>query len=130
MAPMWWKAVLGIPTVAAVLAGCASSHTGGGTPASTPPAKVGLLAVHVGLFGGPPRRDGRMAASNAPDPDTAVSVMDATGRTWRATTGRDGIASVSVPAGRYTVSAPCGAPRRVSVLASKRTYVQVACDIP
>ncbi len=71
-----------------------------------------------------------MAESNAPDPDTAVSVMDGTGHTWRATTGRNGVASLPLPAGRYAVSTPCGAPRRVTVLASRRTYVQVACDIP
>jgi hypothetical protein len=130
MTPTLWKGFLVGPAVAAVLAGCSSSHPGSGAPSSTPAVPAGLLAVHVGLFGGPERPGGGMADSNAPQPDAVVRVMDNTGRTWSATTGRDGIARVSVPAGRYTVSSPCGAPQRVAVVAGQRAYAQVACDIP
>ena len=110
-------------SAAALLAGCAGGHKGSVTPLST-------IAVHVGLFGGPLRPDGGMAESNAPQPDATVTVLDDSGRRWSAKTGQDGVASVSVPAGQYTVSSVCGSPQRVTVLAGKRAYVQLTCAIP
>lgn len=72
-----------------------------------------------------------MADSNAPQPNAPVNVMDDTGRKWSAKTGRDGVATLSVPAGHYTVSSSfCGSPRRITVVAGTRSYVQVACPIP
>jgi hypothetical protein len=72
-----------------------------------------------------------MADSNAPQPNAPVRVVDDTGRKWSATTGQDGVATVSIPAGEYTVSSSsCGSPQRVTVVAGKRAYVQVVCAIP
>ncbi len=72
-----------------------------------------------------------MGASNAPESGAPVSVVDDAGRRWAAKTGRDGIASLSVPAGQYRVSSSfCGSPQRVAVVAGKRTYAQIVCAIP
>jgi hypothetical protein len=131
MVPTRCRALLVGATVAGVLAGCSSGHPKSGPPSSKSVVSTGLLAVHVGLFGGPERPDGGMAESNAPQPDAAVSVRDSTGHTWRATTGRDGVATIPVPAGRYTVSSPfCAGPQRVTVVRGQRAHVQVACTIP
>jgi hypothetical protein len=110
-------------TMAALLLGCTSSADGPGTTPST-------VAVHVGLFGGPGGPGGGMAASDAPQADALVSVVSETGRTWRARTGRDGTASVSVPAGRYTVSTSCGSPQPVTVPSGHRASVEIQCAVP
>jgi hypothetical protein len=123
--------LLAAATALALCAGCMSRDSGSAAQSPKPAVHTGVLVVHVGAFGGPLRRDGRMGASNAPESDAPVSAMAATGRTWTATTGRDGIASWSVPAGQYRVSSSfCGSSQRVTVVAGKRAYVQIACVIP
>src|SRR3954469_14578803 len=95
--------------VAAVSAACSSARG----DASTARAK---LVVHVTLSGGPMRPDGRMALSDSPDVGDRVTVTGAGGRTWSARVGRDGDATLTLPAGGYRVtSATCGAGRRVAV---------------
>jgi hypothetical protein len=108
-----------------------SGDNGSAAHSPKPAVHAGVLAVHVGAFGGPPRLGGGMGASNAPESNAPVSVVAATGRTWTVTSGRDGIASLSVPAGQYRVSSPsCGSPHRVTVVAGKRAYAQIVCVIP
>jgi hypothetical protein len=85
--------LLAAATALALCAGCMSRDSGSAAQSPKPAVHTGVLVVHVGAFGGPLRRDGRMGASNAPESDAPVSAMAATGRTWTATTGRDGIAA-------------------------------------
>jgi len=109
-------------SASAVCAACTASHP---APASAE------LQVHVGLFGGPLLPNGKMADSNAPQPDAPISVADRTGHMWRAKTDQYGVATVSIPPGQYTVSSSsCGSPQRVTVVAGKRAYVHVVCAIP
>jgi hypothetical protein len=92
----------------------------------------GGLTVHVGVFGGPMRPDGQMAASNTPQQDARITVTDNRGHTWTARTNRSGIASFTVPAGRYFVHAPCGpvAPKGYPVRAGHTARVNLRCDVP
>jgi hypothetical protein len=130
MTPTWCRVFL-LGMAMAVLAGCASRDAGFDTRLPMPAARVGLLTVHVGLFGGPPRRGGGMALSNAPEASAPVSLTADSGRTWSAKTDRSGLTRFAVPADRYTVSSSfCGAPQHVTIVAGKRAYVQLACAIP
>ena len=108
------------------LAGCASSaggHAGGG--------HLATLTVHVGIFGGPARPDGEMAASNEPDAGARILVTDRAGSTSSAKTDSDGIATFSLRPGHYTVSGPCtvGA-RAVDVRSGPAAHVELRCDVP
>lgn len=108
------------------LTGCASSGGAAGAGSTS-----SILDVHVGVFGGPLLPDGKMAASNAPRAGATVKVSDGAGHRWTATTGQNGIASMTVPAGRYTVtSSSCGPAQHANALAGKTSYVQIQCDVP
>jgi hypothetical protein len=109
----------------AAMVGCASDHQAGGGPATD-------LIVHVGVFGGPMRPNGEMAASNAPQRDARITVTDRSGHTWTARTNRLGIASFAVPAGSYQVHGPCEPtkPEVVAVRSGHIARVQVQCDVP
>jgi hypothetical protein len=117
----WLRAAVLCASAAALVAACAN----GGQPEST-------LLVHIGLFGGPGLPGGGMADSDAPAPDSPVTVRNAAGREWRAETGRDGVARFTVRPGRYVVtSSYCGhGPQQVTVKAGRRVHVQIRCDIP
>src|SRR4051794_2872629 len=112
--------------LAAVSAACSSSARGDGAA----PAQAKLV-VHVTLSGGPMRPDGRMALSDSPDVGDRVTVTGAGGRTWSARVGRDGDATLTLPAGGYRVtSATCGAGRRVAVQAGATARPSLPCDVP
>jgi hypothetical protein len=120
-----------LATIAAVLTGCTSGNSGPAASPSRSAVHLGRLAVHIGLFGGPVRPGGGMADSNAPQPNAIVIATDDAGGMWSARTGQDGVATLSLPIGRYTVSSTsCGSPQRIAVLTGKRAYAQIACAIP
>jgi hypothetical protein len=126
-----FKVHLVATTAATVLTACTSGHSGPAGSSSRSAVYLGRLAVHIGLFGGPARPGGGMAASNAPQPNAIVIATDDAGRKWSARTGQDGVASLSLPIGRYTVSSTsCGSPQRIAVETGKRAYAQIACAIP
>ena len=112
--------------LAVLLAGCSSVGPNA-------PARPARLIVHVGMFGGPMRPDGHMAASNAPavgEQVVAVAVGRA-GRRYTGTTGADGLATLRLPAGRYRVgSGYCGGPRTVTVPVGGSARVDIRCDVP
>lgn len=106
---------------AAVLGGCSSMTT---SPVT--------LKVHIVLFGGPPRPDGRMALSNAPEPDVSVTVANQAGRRWTVQTDQDGVATFSVHPGNYTLQSPACGPvssRQIAVKADDRAYLAIRCDV-
>ena len=114
-----WLALVGL-----LAAGCSDA---GGTQ-----ARPVTLRVHLGLFGGPMRPDGGMAASNAPQPNAPIVIIasDRIRRTSR--TDARGIATFSVLPGRYIVDSPtCGhGPQRVVIHPNLVAHVEVRCDIP
>lgn len=110
------------------LAGCASSAAGdaGGEHLAT-------LTVHVGIFGGPERPDGGMAASNAPAANAPVVIADRSGVTERAKTDADGVARFFVAPGRYLVRSPsCGPARSQAVVVhgNHSAHLDIRCDVP
>jgi hypothetical protein len=121
----WFRAALLCASTAALVAACGNGHHPPAPPEST-------LLVHIGLFGGPGLPGGGMADSNAPAPGAPVTVQNATGREWRAETGRSGVARFTIRPGRYVVtSSYCGhGPQRVAVKADRPARVQIRCDIP
>lgn len=116
--------VLALLTGVAVLAGC----TGGGSSS----AALATLTVHIGLFGGPARPGGGMALSNSPAENENVTAVDAAGSQSRTRTDANGVATLSLAPGRYTVfSTYCGTgPHRAVLSANRTTRLQIDCPIP
>jgi hypothetical protein len=110
------------------LAACSSGHAGGAA-VTRPHAR---LEVHIDLFGGPVRPDGRSALSNSPVPRVRIIAIDASGARRSALTGSDGTAGFDLPIGRYTVVPHyCGETRHhVAVAAGHTARVQIACPVP
>ncbi len=114
-----------------ILAGC----TGGGADfgvASGHDLGPATLTVHIGLYGGPLRPDGRMALSNSPAANENVTAVDAEGRRSTAPTDADGVVTMRLAPGRYTVfSTYCGTgPHHVVLTADRSARVQIDCPIP
>jgi hypothetical protein len=135
-----WAALLIAVATAGVLCACTgvhqnsrahSSSTVGPTQTILSTGKGASLAVHIGLFGGPLKPDGTPALSNSPQADATVIAIDRDGHRRSALTGRDGVATFSVPEGQYTVSSSfCGAPHHVAVKAGERAHVEIVCPVP
>lgn len=108
------------------LAGCTGSSSKSGK------GSVATLTVHIGLFGGPARPGGGMALSNNPAQGENVTAVDAGGRKSVARTDADGIATMRLAVGRYTVfSTYCGTgPHHLMLTEHRTTRVQIDCPIP
>ena len=113
-----------LAVAAFALSGCAGHVT------TTESAPTVHLTVHLGLFGGPARPNGRMGLENESDPGAPITLTDPTGRTWRVRTDDNSIARFAIQPGRYTVDSPtCGhGPRHVMIRSDRR--VQLRCDVP
>ena len=118
-------AVALLATAATMSVAACATHTSSAQSATTV-----HLSVHLGLFGGPARPNGRMAADNGPDPGAPITVQDATGHTWRVRTNDHSFAEFDIRPGRYVVNSPtCGdGPRHVLVNSDVR--IQLRCDVP
>jgi hypothetical protein len=73
--------------------------------------------------------DGQMAASNRPMTGATFTVRDRAGHSWRATTGADGTASLSLAPGGYTVHSSCQT-TTVVVRSGQTTRANLHCDVP
>ncbi|HZC72534.1 MAG TPA: carboxypeptidase-like regulatory domain-containing protein [Jatrophihabitans sp.] len=115
----------------AILAGCSSggSDSNGG---SGEDAGLATLTVHIGLFGGPAKPGGGMALSNSPVANENVTAVNAAGRQVTAQTDADGVATMTLRPGRYTVfSTYCRVGTHHAVLAAnKAAHVQIDCPVP
>lgn len=141
MTSLWRSLAIALGTVSLVGA-CTHGHgSSSASSSSTQSTSVriaesslsdeAIIAVHIGLFGGPVRTDGKMALSNTPQADATVHAVGTNGRTWRSRTGRDGVATLVVPAGHYVISSSfCGVPQNVVVTAGERARVQISCPVP
>jgi hypothetical protein len=118
-----------------MLAGCTSggSDPGGGAGRGGGSRDaLATLTVHIALFGGPMRPDGGMALSDSPAGSENVTTVDAAGRKIRARTNADGVTTLRLKPGRYTVfSTYCGTdPRHVVLSAAHTVRVQIDCAVP
>jgi hypothetical protein len=117
------------PALLLAVAACASSGCAG-QATTTQSAPTVHLTVHLGLFGGPARPDGRMGLENGPDPGVPIMLTDATGRSRRTQTDDNSIARFAIRPGRYTIESPtCGHVPRHVVIRSDR-HVRLRCDVP
>jgi hypothetical protein len=73
-----------------------------------------------------------MALSNSPAENETVTAVDGAGRKSVARTNADGLATLSLAPGRYTVfSTYCGTgPHHVVLTAEQALRVQIDCPVP
>ena len=110
------KRLLFLAALGVALAACSS----GGAPR----VRDGTIQGRFVIIGGP--APGTPRAISGP-----VEIVDRTGTTRTVEAGSDGRFSVSVPAGRYTLTGrSCATPSDVEVRAGATASVQVACHVP
>jgi phosphatidate phosphatase APP1 len=100
-----------------------------------PASQTAALTVSVGVYGGPLNPNtGTEANIGTPIPNTKVTVTDSAGRTVMTTTGSNGLATLPLIPGRYTVSSElCGSggtAQPVTLSTTSSTRYQVVCPIP
>jgi hypothetical protein len=125
-----------------ILVGCTGGGAGpaekSGSPGisssggSSSGAVLVMLIVHIGLFGGPARAGGGMALSNSPAQNENVTAVDAGNRNSVARTNADGVATLRLASGRYTVySTYCGtSPHHVVLTIHAVSHVRIDCAVP
>lgn len=121
--------VAGFLTGTLMLAGCTDRlSTSGGSSRGT----LATLIVHIGLFGGPARPGGGMALSDSPAENENVTAVNAAGDKSVARTNADGVATLTLTPGKYTVfSTYCGTgPRHVVLATGQIVRVQIDCPAP
>ena len=127
---VWRGCIAGFVIGALTLVGCTSGgpNSGGG------PSDAGLatLTVHIGLFGGPVRPSGGMALSDSPAENENVTAVDAAGNRSVARTNANGVATISLTPGRYTVFSTYRGtgPHHVVLTAEQAARVQIGCPLP
>jgi hypothetical protein len=120
---------LSVSVVLALAASCAAADR----HREAAPKPRAALTVDVVMFGGPSTRDGGMAVTNRPVARANVTANDTSGRKTTALTGADGLATLNLIPGMYTVfSTTCGdrTGQQILLKAGTPARLQVVCAIP
>jgi hypothetical protein len=119
-----------VAIAALVIAPCALGACARGS-SGTHGASQAKLTVHIGLFGGPMRPNAGMALFNSPAQGANVTAVDSRGSKHVARTDGNGMATMLLESGAYTVySTYCGTgPHQVVLTAGQVTRVRIDCAV-